>query len=174
MTKQAVESTSAEPRGVAGYASPYPYLDRLQEKMNERLDRKVPARGRYCGFCYGRLREADTRCGFCGTAVSARSPVADVPQDVLGAYLARKRTEARWVYGGAFAGLIFASMLFLVLVVWGPGLLGHPAVGFAVLIGGGYLLAQAFGPFIGGQVGYRRGSRKRDAVWTRFLRERDG
>ncbi len=51
-----------EVRGVAGYESPYPYLDRLQEKMEEQLERKVPAGGRFCGFCYARMRAGDERC----------------------------------------------------------------------------------------------------------------
>jgi hypothetical protein len=70
-------------------------------------------------------------------------------------------------------GLTLATALFLYLVVWGPGLLGHPGVAFAALIGGGYLLAQFFGAFLGAQVGYRRGARKRDAMWAEWLASRD-
>ena len=44
--------------------SPYPYLDRLQEKMEERLARKVPVAGRFCGFCYARLRGSDAACAY--------------------------------------------------------------------------------------------------------------
>jgi hypothetical protein len=163
-----------ELEGTAGYVTPYPYLEKLQEKMEERLDRKVPVKGRFCGFCYGRLREAEGVCGYCGTAVSERPPVAEVPQQVLRAYLARKKTEARWVHMGAFTGLILAAVLFLVLVVWGPGWLGHPALAFVVLLFGGYGLAQLFGPLLAGQVGYRKGSKARDEAWRRFLEERDG
>jgi hypothetical protein len=159
---------------VAGYATPYPYLEKLQAKMEERLARKVPVKGRFCGFCYGRLRESDTVCPFCGTSTIERAAVDEVPQPVLRAYLARQKTEARWVHSGAFFGLIIAAVLFLVLVLYGPGLLGHPAVAFSVLILGGYLLAQVFGPLLGGQLGYRRGSRKRDRLWAAWLRERDG
>jgi hypothetical protein len=165
---------------VAGYESPYPYLDRLQEKMEERLEHKVPAGGRFCGFCYARLRAGDERCAICARAVSspgssnAWEPVTEIPQDVLRAYLIRQKSESRWVYGGAFVGLIIASVLFVVMVTWGPGLLGNPALAFAVLIGGGYLLAQLFGPLIGGQFGYRRGARKRDELWARWLATRDG
>ena len=162
------------PDGDAGYETPFPYLERLQEKMEERLDRKVPATGRFCGFCYGRLRADDTVCPFCGRAVAERGTVGEIPQDVLKAYRARQKTEARWVHLGAFVGLIIASVLFVVLEVWGPGPLGHPATGFVVLIGGGYVLAQLFGPLIGAQFGYRSGSKRRDALWARFLAERDG
>ncbi|MFN0147436.1 MAG: hypothetical protein ACKVT1_13065, partial [Dehalococcoidia bacterium] len=109
----------AEP--TAGYASPYPYLEKLQEKMQERIARKVPVKGRFCGFCYGRLREADVLCPFCETATEARATVEEVPQPVLAAFRARQRTEATWVYMGAFVGLIIASALFLLMVVWGPG-----------------------------------------------------
>ena len=90
---------------------------------------------------------------------SGRPTVGEIPQEVLRAYQAKQKTEARWVHSGAFLGLIIASILFVVLELWGPGPLGHPATGFLVLIGGGYLLAQLFGPLIGGQFGYRSGSR---------------
>lgn len=166
--------TVGAPAVETGSDSPYPYLEKLQEKMEERLDRKVPATGRFCGFCYGRLRSSDTLCPFCSTAVADRETVDEIPQDVLKAYRARQKTEARWVHSGAFLGLVIASILFVVLEIWGPGPLGHPATGFLVLIGGGYVLAQLFGPLIGAQFGYRSGSKKRDALWARFLAERDG
>jgi hypothetical protein len=175
-TSQREEATArAEPPGIAGYVSPYPYLDRLQEHMEERLAHRVPAGGRFCGFCYGRLRSGEDACAFCGTAVGTggRPTVEEIPQPVLRAYKAKQRTEASWVYYGAFIGLIVATALFLYLVVWAPGLLGHPAVGFTVLIVGGYGLAQLFGPLIAAQIGYRRGARKRDRLWAEFLAARD-
>jgi hypothetical protein len=166
--------TPPEPEGIAGYVSPYPYLDRLQEKMEERLAHRVPVRGRFCGFCYARLRDVDMTCPFCETAVAAHPTVMEIPQPVLRAYRARQRAEASWVYGMGFVGLIFAAALFIVLMLWGPGLLGHPAVGFTVLLLGGYVMAQFTGRLIGAQFGYRRGARKRDELWAAFLHERDG
>ena len=70
-------------------------------------------------------------------------------------------------------GLLTAATLFIILVVWGPGLIGHPGVAFTVLIGGGYVFAQLFGGVFAAQIGYRRGSRKRDAAWARFLAARE-
>jgi hypothetical protein len=165
-----------EPRGVAGYVSPYPYLDRLQEKMEERLARRVPVKGRFCGFCYARLQAAQEACPFCDRPVAESGVVDEIPQDVLRAYQARQKTEARWVHLGAFTGLILAAAIFLWQVIWAPGILGHPALAFIVLILGGYVLAQVFGPVLGGQVGYRKGSRKRDEMWAAHLarRERSG
>lgn len=165
-------SKSAEPEAIAGYLSPYPYLDRLQEKMEERLARRVPPTGRFCGFCYGRHREVDSFCPWCSTATASCPTASEIPQEVLRAYLVKQKIEARWVHAGAFFGLIVASFLFIVLELWGPGPLGHPAAGFAVLILGGYLLAQLFGPIVAAQFGYRSGARKRDALWAAFLAER--
>ena len=168
------ELTSApELRGTAGYESPYPYLDQLQEKMEERLAHRVPAAGRFCGFCYARLRADDSACSFCHTPVAARPTVSEIPQDVLKAYKAKASTEARWVHTGAFTGLILASFIFLWMVVWGPGILGNPALAFLELLIGGYFLAQLFGPLLFAQIGYRRGARKRDALWAQHLATRD-
>ncbi|GAB4333563.1 MAG: hypothetical protein Kow0010_20080 [Dehalococcoidia bacterium] len=162
-----------EPEGVAGYVSPFPYAERLQPKMDEILDRRVPLTGRFCGFCYGRLPAGTERCVFCETPVAKCKPVDAIPREVLLAYKAKKSTEARWVHSGAMVGLLLAATLFVVLVVWGPGLLGHPGVAFVVLIGGGYVFAQLFGGIIAAQIGYRRGSRKRDALWAQFLETRE-
>jgi len=159
--------------GDAGYVTPYPYLERLQDKMEERLNRRVPANGRFCGFCYGRLRETDDMCSFCDHAISDVGTVTEIPQLVLRAYKARKDTESRWVYGMGFVGLIVASALFIVLELWGPGLLGNPGVGLVVLILGGYVLAQFFGTLIGAQIGFRNGSKKRDRLWAKYLAARE-
>lgn len=158
--------------GEAGYVTPYPYLDRLQEKMEELIDRKVPRAGTFCGYCYGRIRPGDGVCGFCGEGSQDWPPVAEIPQDVLRMYRTKQKGEARWVHMGAMTGLVVAAALFIVLVIWGPGVLGHPAVGFTVLIGGGYVLAQLFGTFIGAQIGYRKAARKRDETWARYLADR--
>ena len=161
-------------KGTAGYETPYPYLDQLQAKMEERLAHRVPAAGRYCGFCYARLRNEDAACPFCATSTAERPTATEVPQDVLKAYKAKASTEARWVHTGAFTGLILASVIFIVMVLWGPGLLGHPALAFVELLLGGYFLAQFFGPFLFAQFGYARGAKKRDALWAEFLAGRDG
>jgi hypothetical protein len=174
MTDAAAGSKEPELRGVAGYESPYPYLDRLQEKMEERLAHRVPAAGRFCGFCYARLRAEDTVCPFCHTRTEDRAAVKEIPQDVLKAYKAKASTEARWVHTGAFTGLILASAIFIWMVIWGPGILGNPALAFLELLIGGYFLAQFFGPFLFAQWGYAKGARKRDALWTKYLAERDG
>ncbi|MGK2965926.1 MAG: hypothetical protein ACSLFM_10025 [Tepidiformaceae bacterium] len=170
----ATPSSSSRPElvGEAGYVTPYPYLDRLQEKMEELIDRKVPRAGLFCGFCYGRIRESDEVCGFCGTVVATATPVREIPQDVLRMYRKKQKREAKWVHSGAMFGLVVAAVLFVVLVIWGPGPLGHPAVAFAVLIGGGYVLAQAFGTFLGAQIGYRKAARERDETWRAYLAER--
>lgn len=173
MMTEADDRDGPEVRGIAGYETPYPYLDRLQPKMEERLARRVPATGRFCGYCYARLRNEDTVCPFCATATAERPAVDEIPQEVLKLYKARQSAEARWVYGGAFVGLILASAIFIWMVMWAPGFLGHPAVAFGELLLGGYALAQVFGPFIGGQFGYSRGARKRDAAWASFLEKRD-
>lgn len=150
--------------------SVYPYLDRLQDKMEERLAHKVPAGGRFCGFCFGRLRPEDATCAFCERPLSQTGVSGEIPQEVLRAYKAKQRTEATWVYGMGFVGLILASFLFVVMVLWGPGPIGHPAIAFAVLIGGGYLMARWFGEVVGAVIGIPKGIRKRDELWTEWLK----
>lgn len=160
-------------QGEAGFASQYPYLDRLQEKMEERLAHRVPTRGRFCGFCYGRLRDSDTVCGFCGANLAEAGTVEEIPQPVLRLYKRKQKTEASWVYGLGFVGLIIASALFIVMAIWGPNVPARIGIAFAILIGGGYVLAQIFGTFLGGQIGYRRGAARRDRDWERYLKARE-
>lgn len=138
--------------------------------MDERLAHKVPAGGRFCGFCFGRVRPEDQACGFCERPLAKTGIVNEIPQEVLRAYKAKQRTEATWVYGMGFFGLIFASFLFVVMVLWGPGPIGHPAIAFTVLIGGGYVMARFIGEVIGGAIGFPRGIRKRDEMWAEWLK----
>ncbi|HCV00532.1 MAG: hypothetical protein CL897_04125 [Dehalococcoidia bacterium] len=160
----------------AGYISPYSYVQRLQERMDEILDRKVPNSGRFCQFCYARLARDIESCPYCHTEGQELSTVTSVPREVLAIYQAKKKTEERWVYGGAMLGLLIAAGVFIALVVWGSNLIDSQrfalGIAFVALIGGGYVLAQLFGPLICGQVGYRRGSRKRDVMWGQFLEGR--
>jgi DNA-binding response OmpR family regulator len=44
-----------------------------------------------------------------------------------------------------------------------------PGPRVVMLIGGGYVLAQLFGTFIGAQIGYRKAARKRDETWRLYL-----
>lgn len=166
----------AETQEVAGYVSPYPYVQRLQDRMDEILDRRIPNSGRFCGFCYARLARDIERCPYCSTETADLPTVERVPREALIIYREKKRTEERWVYGGAMIGLLIAAGVFVALVVYGTDLVGNRSIAlgiaFLALIGGGYLLAQLFGPLICGQVGYLRGSRKRDELWGRFLEER--
>ncbi len=155
--------------GEAGYVSPYPYLDLLQPKMEERLAHQVPAAGRFCGFCFGRQRPETTICGFCGSDLAVVGTTNEIPQDVLRLYKKKQSIEARWVHSGAMFGLTLAVALFLYLVAWAPGFLGNPGVAFAALIGGGYVFAQVFGTFLGAQIGYRKAARKRDALWGEWM-----
>ncbi len=158
----------------AGYVSPYPYAVLLQDKMDEIIDEQVPRSGRFCGFCYGRIAPDASACGFCETSTAERPTTNEIPLDVLRAYKAKKSMEARWVHSGAMVGLLAAAALFIMMVVWGSGLLGHPGVAFTALIGGGYVFAQLLGGVVAAQIGYRAGSKKRDARWTKYLQERDG
>ena len=174
MASKTTEQSGPELRGVAGYESPYPYLDRLQAKMEERLAHRVPVQGRFCGFCYGRLQAETLICGFCGASTADIATVNEIPQEVLRLYKRKANTEAKWVHTGAFTGMILASFIFIWMVIWGPGILGHPALAFAVLLLGGYFLAQLFGPIIFAQTGYRRGAKARDEGWAKWLEQRDG
>ena len=79
VTEPVVQNNGApEIRGEAGYETPYPYMERLQEKMEERIARKVPVKGRFCGFCYARLREADAACPFCGNQIASVGTVDEI------------------------------------------------------------------------------------------------
>jgi hypothetical protein len=170
---QSVGRQRVEARDDEGILSRYPYLDRLQGRMEEIIDRDLPRTGRRCGNCYGAMRAEDEVCAFCGTQASEREPVVQIPPGILRIYYDKRRSERTWVFGMAFVGLLIASALFVALAVWGPWFLGHPAFFFAVLLFGGYGLAKYFGEVVGGTIGYRRAIRRRDEAWEAHLRERD-
>jgi hypothetical protein len=150
--------------------SPYPYLDKLQPKMEEMLTREIPGEGRFCGFCYGRARKGSEVCEFCGHPFEQVGLVSRIPTEVQQMYLLKRKREGLIVHLGAFAGLLIGAGSFLALVLNGV----HPVIGFAVLLFGSYLLAQLCGPIIGGQFGYAWGARERDRLWSEYLVQRDG
>ena len=150
--------------------SPYPYLDKLQPKMEEMLTREIPGEGRFCGFCYGRARAGSESCEYCGHAYGAVGLVSRIPTEVQQMYLVKRKREGLIVHLGAFAGLLIGAAGFLAMVLNGV----HPVIGFAFLLFGSYLLAQLCGPLIGGQFGYAWGAGERDRRWAAYLAQRDG
>jgi hypothetical protein len=149
--------------------SEFPYLDKLQPKMEEMLTREIPGEGRFCGFCYGRARRGAEECEYCGRAYEQAGLVSRIPPQVQRMYLLKRKREGLVVHLGAFFGLLIGAAGFLALVLNGV----HPVIGFAFLLFGSYLLAQLCGPIIGGQFGYAWGARTRDRLWSEYLAERD-
>lgn len=149
--------------------SPYPYLDKLQPKMEEMLTREIPGEGRFCGFCYGRARGGAEVCQFCGRSYQQAGLVSRIPTEVQRMYLLKRKREGLIVHLGAFLGLLIGAAGFLALVLNGV----HPVIGFAFLLFGSYLLAQLCGPIIGGQFGYAWGVKERDRLWAEYLAKRD-
>ena len=144
--------------------------------MDEIVDRQVPNSGRFCGVCFARLARDTERCPYCATERRSAQTVesvrgrrsADLSREEAqrGTVGVRGRDDRTAHRGGRVRG---AGGV-------GTDLVGSRSIAlgiaFLALIGGGYLLAQLFGPLICGQVGYRQGSRKRDELWGAFLEER--
>jgi len=138
---------------------------------------ELPNRGTFCGNCYTPLSRDSVRCPHCGAATSARSPVEQVPDEVIAMLREQRKTESRIVNAYAYAGLILAIAAGLAIVLGVPYLREHllPAtiVFTLILLVGGRVAAGVIGGYYGDRVGFERARGRLREQWGEWVRERD-
>ncbi len=156
-------------------------LDELQDQMESIALGQSPNEGRFCAFCYGRLSEPIRRrpsrlpaslCEYCGTASDQLRPVREVPAEVLGIYLAKRRREGLIVNLFAFLGIFLALAISAGIWLATPDNLWKIAP-FAVLVLGSYYLARVAGYNVGVPLGSTSGRKLRNERWTAYLQGRN-
>ena len=139
---------------------------------------QAPNRGRFCGNCYTPIGPDTQRCPHCGEDTKAgRRPVNSVPDTVMQALRAQRKTESRWVTGLAYLGLLIAVVGGIVFVLTVPVLkdrLIYATIAYGViLLIGGRGLAAVLGGYYGDRIGYERARAKTRAAWEQIVAERD-
>ncbi len=154
------------------------FSDRLEEHIVGITRGELPNRGRFCGHCYTPMSVETLRCAHCNTSTQERAPVPVIPNEVLDMLRRQRKTEAAWVNGFAYVGLVLAATLGLGVVLGIPylraNLLPATIVYGLLLVVGSRMLAGLLGGYYGDRMGYERGRRALLESWDQLLRARDG
>ena len=160
-----------KPRGrrKSGVLDDAEVLEELQDRMVKIARGGSPRFGRFCGYCYARLKQEDTACRVCHRGTVQPAPVEEVPDDVLRVYMAFHRKMQLWVNVFAFVGIFIAIVLAGLVLVFLPAAFKLLAV--PVMLGGAWYFANLLGGGVGGHLGMKSGRAARARRW-RAWRER--
>jgi len=152
------------------------FSERLEAHILAYTRGELPNRGRFCGHCYTPLGPESVACPHCGTEMSARAAVEQIPEPVIVMLRAQRSTERTIVNTFAYLGLVVAILGGLAVVLGVPYLRAHllPAatVYALILLVGGRVLAGVIGGYYGDRLGYERARRRLRTQWGAWLAER--
>ena len=154
------------------------FSESLEEHLVAVSRGESPNRGRFCGNCYTPLSRDTAACPHCSEDTRAgRRPVDSVPDAVMDALREQRKTEARWVNGLAYIGLLIAVVGGIAFVLTVPILkdrLLYATIVYAViLLVGGRSLAGVLGGYYGDRIGFERARAKTRAAWDAHVEARD-
>ncbi len=153
------------------------FSERLEDHLVAFTRGELPNRGRFCGHCYTPLAGDSKRCPHCGEETSARPPTDRVPDAIVEVLRRQRSTEARWVNGFAYLGLLIAVVggisLVLVIPFFKDNLIWATIFYGLILLIGGRSLAGVLGGYYGDRIGYERARTATRAAWDDWLATRD-
>lgn len=154
------------------------FSERLEDHLVGFTRGELPNRGRFCGHCYTPLAADSLRCPHCGVEVAERAPVDRVPEEIVDVLRRQRSTEARWVNGFAYLGLLIAVVggisLVLLIPFFKENLIWATIFYGLVLLIGGRSLAGVLGGYYGDRIGYERARAATRAAWMEWVARRDG
>lgn len=154
------------------------FSEALEEHLVAVSRGEAPNRGRFCGNCYTPIGRDTRACPHCQEDTqTGHRPVDAVPDEVMEALRVQRKTEARWVNGLAYIGLLIAVVggIALVLVVpfFRDRLIYATIVYAVILLIGGRGLAAVLGGYYGDRIGFERARAKTRATWDGLLEARE-
>ena len=154
------------------------FSERLEEHLVGFTRGELPNRGRFCGNCYHPLAGDTEVCPHCDDDTGSRAPVDRVPEEIIEALRRQRSTEARWVNGFAYLGLLIAVVggisLVLAIPFFKDNLIWATIAYGLILLIGGRGLAGVLGGYFGDRIGYERARRATVAAWEEWGATRDG
>ncbi len=153
------------------------FSERLEEHIVLHTRGELPNRGRFCGNCYTPISSDTARCPHCGTLTDGPlRPVDQIPEAVIEMLREQRKTESTIVNAFAYAGLILAIVLGLVIVLGIPYLREHllPATiiyGLFLLIAG-RSLAGVLGGYYGDRLAFNRARTRLRQRWAEWAEQR--
>ncbi len=154
------------------------FSEALEEHLVAVSRGEAPNRGRFCGNCYTPIGRDTRACPHCHEDTqTGHRPVDAVPDEVMEALRVQRKTEARWVNGLAYIGLLIAVVggIALVLIVpfFRDRLIYATIVYAVILLIGGRGLAAVLGGYYGDRIGFERARARTRATWDELVEARE-
>lgn len=147
-----------------------PFSRELDELIHEIRAGDAPNIGRFCGYCCAPLGRA-SRCEVCGETAAQTEPLDKIDRDLAQIYVAKRKREALFVHCGAWTGILLATALSVLLIVFLPGWTKVFAIMTLVL--GGYFAGVFFGNVLAQMPAYRSGLNLFARRWSEYAASRD-
>ncbi len=140
-----------------------PFSSELDELIAEIRAGNAPNIGRFCGYCSAPLGQLDS-CAVCGETTDRTPSVDKIDRDLAQMYHAKRKREGLYVHLAAWTGILLATGLAILMILFLPGLTKIFAI--IVLVLGGYFAGVFFGNVLIQGFAYRAGLRMFAHSWT--------
>ena len=142
-----------------------PFSAELDEMIAEIRAGNAPNIGRFCGYCSAPLGQEDS-CGVCGETTDRTPAVDKIDRDLAQIYHAKRKREGLYVHLAAWTGILLATGLSILMILFLPGWTKVFAIVFLVL--GGYFAGVFFGNVLIQGFAYRAGLKMFARRWTEW------
>lgn len=142
-----------------------PFSAELDEMIAEIRAGNAPNIGRFCGYCSAPLGQEDS-CGVCGETTDLTPAVDKIDRDLAQIYHAKRKREGLYVHLAAWTGILLATGLSILMILFLPGWTKVFAIVFLVL--GGYFAGVFFGNVLIQGFAYRAGLKMFARRWTEW------
>ena len=149
------------------------FSERLVSLLDDVLQGRAPAAGRFCGFCYHPLAAEREACPHCGRSAAEWEPAGRIPAAVIEMHRLRRSREGLAVRSIAWGGLTLGVVLALLPLAL-AGVTWWSVVSFFGILGLFYVLSANLANSVGDAMGYRWGQAVLRRRWQAFLEEREG
>lgn len=145
-----------------------PFSAELDQLIAEIRAGNAPNIGRFCGYCSAPLGNED-QCQVCGETTNETPSVDKIDRDLAQIYHAKRKREGLYVHLAAWAGILVATAISIIMIWFLPGWTKAFAIVFLVL--GGYFAGVFFGNVLIQGYAYRAGLRMFAQRWSEWLAE---
>ena len=142
-----------------------PFSLELDEMIAEIRAGNAPNIGRFCGYCSAPLGDLES-CGVCGETTDRTPAVDKIDRELAQIYQAKRKREGLYVHLAAWSGILLATALSILMILFLPGWTKVFAVIFLVL--GGYFAGVFFGNVLIQGIAYRAGLKMFAKRWTQW------
>lgn len=142
-----------------------PFSSELDEMIAEIRAGNAPNIGRFCGYCCAPIGELES-CAVCGETTERTPAVDKIDRDLAQIYQAKRKREGLYVHLAAWTGILLATAVSILMILFLPGWTKVFAIIFLVL--GGYFAGVFFGNVLIQGYAYRAGLKMFARRWAEW------